>query len=427
MMRAIYIGILGAFGAGGLVAGVAQLYVSALGAGSAGYGILFGSVFTGLALGMLIGPKVLPTVPRRTIFTSSIGAAGVMLVVMSLMGDFVGAAIAAIILGLFAGIAWINGFTMIGQEVSDKLRGRVFAFVMSSVRITLLATIALGPVMAGSIGAHQVTIGQFQWVFSGPAVVLAIGGVVAFGVSLFAGHQVGGGAAARALKHALRRRGGGLIDGPVEHRGVLIAVEGAGPAPVAEYQDAIVEHVRSVGYRAVAERTDDTWPAPPSFSAPSFSARSSGVPRTADGSAGSGSPAGPPGLNGSGPAALPGRGSRRNRRRRARCARLAALSDRVSGSIRPDLELGSVVVSTDYVDAVVVRHGVSGGLDEEQVLLTAAVGGRRSAARPHGAGGRRTGRGRRGARHRTSRSGRRRRRPRHCRGRAARRTRRLPQ
>ena len=60
LMRSIYIGILGAFFAGGLVAGVAQAYVATLGAGNAGYGILFGSVFTGLALGMLIGPKVLP-------------------------------------------------------------------------------------------------------------------------------------------------------------------------------------------------------------------------------------------------------------------------------------------------------------------------------------------------------------------------------
>ena len=76
LMRSIYIGILGAFGAGGLVAGVAQAYVATLGAGNAGYGILFGSVFTGLALGMLIGPKVLPTVPRRMIFTPAIGAAG---------------------------------------------------------------------------------------------------------------------------------------------------------------------------------------------------------------------------------------------------------------------------------------------------------------------------------------------------------------
>jgi hypothetical protein len=152
---------------------------------------------------------------------------------------------------------------------------------------------------------------------------------------------------------------------------VLIAVEGAGPAPVAEYQDAIVEHVRAVGYRAVAERTDDTWPAPPSFSAPSFSARSSEAPRTVDGSAGSGSPAGPPGLNGSRSGGGPGPRVAPQPTPASALRTLAALSDRVSGSIRPDLELGSVVVSTDYVDAVVVRHGVSGGLDEEQVLLTA--------------------------------------------------------
>ena len=59
-------------------------------------------------------------------------------------------------MGVFAGIAWINGFTMIGHEVSDQLRGRVFAFVMSSVRIVLLATIAAGPILAGAIGSYPV-------------------------------------------------------------------------------------------------------------------------------------------------------------------------------------------------------------------------------------------------------------------------------
>jgi dTMP kinase len=397
IMRAIYVGILGAFGAGGLVAGVAQLYVSALGAGTAGYGILFGSVFTGLALGMLIGPKVLPTVPRRTIFTSSIGAAGVMLVVMSLMGDFVGAAITSIVLGLFAGIAWINGFTMIGQEVSDRLRGRVFAFVMSSVRITLLATIALGPVVAGFIGAHQVTVGQFRWLFSGPAVVLAIGGVIAFVVSLFAARQVGGGAASRALKHALRRRGGGLLGNPVEHHGVLIAVEGADPTLVGAYQDAIVEHVRSVGYRSIAQRAEAGWPVPPSFSAPALSLAvtdsrvsattsaaaspssepESRVPvadgRTDDGrepvqGAGPIERIDPPEP---GPAAAPRTAATVEQTPAAALRALADLSDRMVGRVRPDLELGSVVVSSDYVDATVVRYGTCGGLDEEQVLLTA--------------------------------------------------------
>ena len=182
------------------------------------------------------------------------------------------------------------------------------------------------------------TIGQFQWLFSGPAVVLAVGGVLAFVVSLFAGRQIGGHAASRALKRALRRRGGELLDNPVEHTGVLIAVEGADPELVAAYREAIVEHVRAQGYRAIAQRRDDGWPVPPSFSASLLD---------------------------------PGSASAVEQTPATTLRALAALSDRVAGGVRPDLDLGSVVVCSDYVDATVVRFGACGGLDEEQVLLTA--------------------------------------------------------
>ena len=97
------------------------------------------------------------------IFTPAIGAAGISLIVMSVLQDFLGAVIAASVMGVFAGIAWINGFTMIGHEVSDQLRGRVFAFVMSSVRIVLLLTIAAGPILAGAIGSYPVTVGDFRF------------------------------------------------------------------------------------------------------------------------------------------------------------------------------------------------------------------------------------------------------------------------
>src|SRR6195952_5390939 len=250
VMRAVYIGILGAFFAGGLTAGVAQAYVSALGAGNAGYGILFGSVFTGLAIGMLIGPKVLPVVPRRMVFTSSIGAAGLVLIVMSLLQDFLGATIAAAVMGLFAGIAWINGFTMIGHEVSDALRGRVFGFVMSSVRLTLLATIAAGPVIAGAVGSHLVLIGSFQWRLSGAALVLAAGGLIAILVSGYAARQVGapgGGFLRLMLRH---RRPEDLID-EAEYPGVLLAVEGADAGTVSAYAAAIERHVGGQGFTVV--------------------------------------------------------------------------------------------------------------------------------------------------------------------------------
>ncbi len=321
IMRAIYIGILGAFGAGGLTAGVAQAYVSSLGAGNAGYGILFGSVFTGLAVGMLAGPKVLPTVPRRVVFTAAIGAAGGVLIVMSLLQDFLGATLAAAVMGLFAGIAWITGFTMIGQEVSDQLRGRVFAFVMSSVRLTLLGTIALGPIVAGAVGSHRLRVGDFRFTVSGAAVVLAGGGLVAILVSVYAGRQVVG-SGHRLLRRVWGRRRADLLITASEHPGVLIAVEGADPDAVGRCAAAVRRMVEGRGYQVLQ---------------PTVAPAGAETPVPADGQA----------------AAL-----------RAG----ADLADAVAGTIRPSLDASAVVVVAGYLDTLVVRYGVLAGMGEDRVL-----------------------------------------------------------
>ncbi len=344
VMRAIYIGILGAFGAGGLTAGVAQAYVSSLGAGNAGYGILFGSVFTGLAVGMLIGPKVLPTVPRRMVFTSSIGLAGLVLITMSLLQDFLGASIAAAVMGLFAGIAWINGFTMIGLEVSDALRGRVFAFVMSSVRLTLLATIAAGPIIAGAVGTHLVRVGSFTWAVSGAAIVLAAGGVIAVLVSAYAGRQVGAVAGVFVRRVMRHRRPESLID-QYEHPGVLIAVEGADPLEVARYTAAIGMQLTGQGF-AVVNRTI----ADPVADDVGFGEREVMlvVHEITDS--------------------------------QATALRAGAdLAELVADKIRPDLDSGRVVLTNGFVDELVVRYGVQSGMGGDRVLRMAqwAVGGLR--------------------------------------------------
>jgi dTMP kinase len=322
LMRSIYVGILGAFFAGGLVAGVAQSYVATLGAGNAGYGILFGSVFTGLALGMLVGPKVFSTVPRRMIFTPAIGAAGISLIVMSVLQDFVGAVVAATVMGVFAGIAWINGFTMIGHEVTDQLRGRVFAFVMSSVRIVLLLTIAAGPILAGAIGSYPVTVGDFRFEITGPAIVLAVGGLIAFGVSLFTGQQIGGLTSGLA-RRVFGRRGVNIWDEQDNHAGVLIAVEGADRAAVTEYANRVDEHLRAGGWLIVRVRNDDE--------------------------------AGP----------LPGRDNPADALRAA-----ADLADLTTTLLRPPLEDGAVVVCEGFVDATVAGYRVAGV--EEQRLARVA-------------------------------------------------------
>ena len=323
LMRSIYIGILGAFGAGGLVAGVAQAYVATLGAGNAGYGILFGSVFTGLAFGMLIGPKVFPTVPRRMIFNPAIGAAGISLIVMSVLQDFLGAAITAFVMGAFAGVAWINGFTMIGHEVSDQLRGRVFAFVMSSVRIVLLATIAAGPILAGAIGTHPVKLGDFRFDVTGPAIVLAVGGLIAFTVSAITGRQIGG-LTSGLTRRIFGRRGVNIWDDRDDHAGALIAVEGADPVAVGHYAEAVSAQLRGQGWLTVRVRAPHA-----------------------------------PVERGSLPESL------------ADALRASAdLADLTTERVLPALESGAVVVSEGFTDATIVAHRAAGV--EEQRLARVA-------------------------------------------------------
>jgi dTMP kinase len=376
IMRAIYIGILGAFGAGGLVAGVAQAYVATLGAGNAGYGILFGTVFTGLAAGMLIGPKVLPTVPRRIVFTLCIGAAGCALVVMSLLQDFVGAAAASSVMGLFAGIAWITGFTMIGHEVSDRLRGRVFAFVMSSVRLTLLGTIAVGPILANGVGFHRVQVGSFQMLWSGPAIVLAASGVITMLVAVFAGRQVGGLRGAmvrRVLRRLLQRRRSGLLDAAESLPGALLAVVGADHAATGRYAQALVADLAGRGWQVQYEAGGIAEPVA-SFAG----ARLAASPPAPSALAAAGVPVVPGApvvaVTGAPAAVSPDLASSADSHSDTPAAALRAiaeLADLVTHRVRPALEAGSVVVCRDFVDAAVVRFGAQGGLDEERILRLA--------------------------------------------------------
>jgi dTMP kinase len=244
LIRALYVGIIGAFAAGGLTVGVAQLWVNTLSAGAAGYSIMFGTVFTGLAVGMLVGPRVLPSQPRSRVFGLAIGCAGVALLTMSLIRDFILADLLAAAVGLFAGMAWIIGYTLIGHEVEDRLRGRIFSFVLSSVRIMLLLTIAVGPVLAGWLGSHSIPVGESQLRFSGPGLTLLIGGVLALGVSYYATSR-----ATRSrtrLRDLVRRR---VIDKGVgqrrERTGLFLTVDGVDPAATARYAALLGEALRS--------------------------------------------------------------------------------------------------------------------------------------------------------------------------------------
>ena len=334
LIRALYVGIIGAFAAGGLTVGVAQLWVATLSAGAAGYSIMFGTVFTGLAVGMLIGPRVLPAYTRSRVFGLAIGCAGIALLVMSVIRDFILADFFAALVGLFAGMAWIIGYTLIGQEVEDRLRGRIFAFVLSSVRIMLLLTIAIGPVVAGRIGEHSIGVGdESRLRFSGPGLTLLIGGVLALGVSYYATSR-----ATRSrtrLRDIVRRRV--LNQGMSERRartGLFVSVDGADPAATARYASLLAEAVRHRQLVVVetSEPTATTVRHGADDLLRAYGVADDGVePET---------------------------------------AALLSAADRaqhVAGTIRPALERGDVIVCDRYVLTSLAVHGGGRGADVDRI------------------------------------------------------------
>jgi dTMP kinase len=179
LIRGLVVGMVGAFAAAGAVIGLARTFVGDLGGGEAAYGVLFGAVFTGLAAGIAFGPRVFAQFSRRRLFGASLVISGFFLVALAAIPNLVLAVFIVIILGSFSGITWVTGFTMLGMEVADDVRGRTFAFVQSLIRVVLVCVLAIAPLIAASIGQHTLKFQNTEINYNGAAVTILIAGVIA--------------------------------------------------------------------------------------------------------------------------------------------------------------------------------------------------------------------------------------------------------
>ena len=96
-----------------------------------------------------------------------------------------------IVLGAFAGIAYVTGYTIVGSEVGDDTRGRTFAFLQSGIRVILFAVIAIAPILAAAFTAlvsgatGSSTLASATWANAiGYNLVLILSAVVAVWLGL---------------------------------------------------------------------------------------------------------------------------------------------------------------------------------------------------------------------------------------------------
>ena len=198
-VRGLVLGMLGAFAAAGVVVGLGYTYIhDTLHGGSAGWGLVFAAIFVGMALGMGLGTKVLGDFSRRRLFGVTLTAAAVPLALIGLIPVLAVVVLLVVLLGALSGIAYATGFTIVGLEVDDDTRGRVFAFFQSSIQVILLSVIAVSLVVsagltkliAGLNGTGNVKIGDITYASAGQNVVILLAAVIAFGLGVSSYRQM---------------------------------------------------------------------------------------------------------------------------------------------------------------------------------------------------------------------------------------------
>jgi MFS family permease len=181
-VRGLIAGMLGAFAGGGLVIGLATRFVKDMGAGAPGYGMLFVAVFTGMATGIVGGPRALAGLSRPRIFGAALTSAGVLLLVLAVVPVLLVALPLATVLGAVIGVAWVVGYTLLGLTVEDEVRGRTFALVQSLDGVVLVAVLALAPLLAAAFDAmlslpRTVSLGTVHLTYTGAMAAYLIAGL----------------------------------------------------------------------------------------------------------------------------------------------------------------------------------------------------------------------------------------------------------
>jgi dTMP kinase len=186
LVRGVMIGLAGGLIGGGSIIPLGAVFTTdALGLTDSAYGFLTTALGVGGAAGVLTLLWMQRRLPRNAVFSWSVVTAGVALGFMAWVSTLAFAIVLIAMVGAGAGCAYVTGFTLLQESVSDEMRGRTFATLYTLVRVCLLLSLTIGPFVAAGLNAlsndltgGEIDIGSATLSLPGIRLTLFLGGVI---------------------------------------------------------------------------------------------------------------------------------------------------------------------------------------------------------------------------------------------------------
>jgi dTMP kinase len=186
-------GIVIAFAAVGAVLAIGPVFVANTIRGEAsGWGIVVTAFGVGMGLGMVSSNQTAKVLGRERVFSWSLLAAAGALFVLAAMPNLAWAAVFAVWLGAFCGLAWVSGYTLLQENVVDEFRGRTFASLNTLSRSVLFISLASFSALAQALQTFatwafdgaQFYVGGQRFDLSGTRLALWVAGLFVVGAAL---------------------------------------------------------------------------------------------------------------------------------------------------------------------------------------------------------------------------------------------------
>lgn len=192
VVRAVMLGLGTGLIGGGMLVPLGPVFSRVvLGSGTAGFGWLVTALGSGVALGVAALTFLQRRISRTRVFTASVLVAGMALIGAASMSVLWMAMLFVMVVGVCAGGVYVVGFTLLHESVSDELRGRIFSALYTLVRMCVLISFALGPLLSGLFNGlsvryldSRVGVAGLEVSVPGVRLTLWLAGVIIIGAGM---------------------------------------------------------------------------------------------------------------------------------------------------------------------------------------------------------------------------------------------------